>query len=61
MPHPLDMLIGPALRSPQGPREGEASESRRPYSPAVGVAGSVAAALAVGWAFRTLMRRRAGT
>lgn len=61
MPTPLDLLIGPALRHSQGSREGEVAESRQPYSRPATIAVSLAAALALGWAIRTLMRRRSGS
>lgn len=53
---PLDILIGPALRHPQGPREGEVPGSGQPFSPVVAIAVTLASTLAIGWAVRTMIR-----
>jgi hypothetical protein len=58
--NPLDLLLGPAMRHPQPPREGEVPGSRVPsLDPwkAAGALGVVAAAL---WAIRRATAPRRG-
>ncbi len=57
MLNPLNLLIGPALRHPQGPREGEVPGSGQPYSATVASVGAIVAVAALGWTIRAAMRR----
>jgi hypothetical protein len=52
MLNPVDLLIGPALRHPSGPIEGEVPGSRRPRRPALKVTAVIVAALAGSWIVR---------
>lgn len=50
--NPLDLLIGPALRQPSRPKDGEVPGSGQPYSPAIAVASALATIIALGWAIK---------
>ncbi len=52
MLNPVDLLIGPALRHPSTPPEGDVPGSGRARSPAVTAAAVIVTALAGGWVVR---------
>jgi hypothetical protein len=56
MPNPLDMLIGPALRHPQAPRQGENLGSTGTIMSWRGTIGTLAAVGLTIWVIRSVTR-----